>query len=58
MKLDQHICNIFEKLDPEKTNRVDISMFRKALSFDPNLLEIFDFIGKGMHENIVINEGD
>lgn len=31
-------------------------MFKEALRLNPNLLEIFDFLSKGMHENIVIND--
>jgi len=27
-------------------------MYKKALQEEPNLLEIFDYLGKGMHENI------
>lgn len=30
-------------------------MFLNSLEKYPNLLEIFDFLGKGMHENIAIN---
>jgi hypothetical protein len=43
-------------LDPEKKEKVDFKMFKEALRLNPNLLEIFDFLSKGMHENIVIND--
>lgn len=58
MKLDQHISNIYDKIDTDKTGRVDKGMFQHAIQKDPNLLEIFDFIGKGMHENVgVLDDG-
>ncbi len=56
MKLDQHISNIYDKIDTNNTGWVDKTEFQNALIKDPNLLEIFDFIGKGMHENVGVHD--
>lgn len=47
-QLDSRIHQIFEIMDKDKEDLVTLEKYQKSIMEDPNLLEIFDFIKRGM----------
>lgn len=50
--LDNYIKDIYKKMDPAKTNKVNLEIFKKVVSKEPNLLEVFDVLNKGLTNSI------
>jgi hypothetical protein len=50
--VDYFIDGIFNQIDEQNLNRVDIKAYKSALKKNPNLLEIFDFLNRGITEQI------
>lgn len=46
-----HIKQVYNKLDLNKKDEVYFEDYQIALKEDPNLLEIFDFLNKGVTDN-------
>ena len=50
--MDYFIDGIFNQMDEQNLNRVDLKAYKAALQKNPNLLEIFDFLNRGITEQI------
>lgn len=55
-KVDRQINHIFKVMDMKKQDKVDENDFCLSLQKFPDLLEIFDFLNKGVTDTVVHNE--
>ena len=50
--LEDYIKEIFKKIDIQKNNKVTLEQFNQVVSKEPNLLEVFDVLNKGLTHSI------
>ena len=51
-RVEYYIQYIFDRMDINSANQVNLHAFKAAIELEPDLLEIFDFLNKGVTENL------
>ncbi|EAR82478.2 phosphatidylinositol 4-phosphate 5-kinase (macronuclear) [Tetrahymena thermophila SB210] len=51
-RTDQYIISIFDQMSTQKNGRVTFTEYLQAIRKNPNILEIFEFLNKGIQETI------